>query len=55
MLSEHLKNNGYNVHKALVAYNMGQSVVDSGVTESSYSRKVVEIRKNLIREELEMK
>lgn len=55
MLSEHLKNNGYNVHKALVAYNMGQSAVDSGVTESSYSRKIVEIRKNLIREELEVK
>lgn len=54
MLSEHLKNNGYNVHKALVAYNMGQSAVDSGVTESFYSRKIVEIRKNLIREELEV-
>ena len=51
MLSEHLKDNGYNVHKALVAYNMGQSAVDSGVTESSYSRKIVKIRKNLIREE----
>lgn len=47
MLSRHLHNNGYNVHKALVAYNMGQSRVNSGITESNYSRRVVNIMDTL--------
>lgn len=51
IISENLKNNEYNVHKALVAYNMGQSAVNSGITESEYSRRIVELRQNLVREE----
>ena len=48
MMAENLKRNGYDEEKALVAYNMGQGKVNSGITSSKYSRRVILIRNNLI-------
>ena len=47
MMAKNLQANNYDENKALVAYNAGQKRVDSGITETSYSRRVLKIKKDM--------
>lgn len=47
MMANNLQENNYDENKALVAYNAGQKRVDSGVGETSYSRRVLKIKKDM--------
>ena len=53
LIAGHLANNGGDIQKALVAYNMGQSKVNAGIEESAYSRRVIEVIGNMTEESVE--